>query len=40
MREVQQVVEREHLKVEKVYSMHQEPASWNDVVSLIGKAMS
>ena len=40
MREVEQVVEREHLNVEKVYSMHQEPAPWNDVVSLIGKAMS
>lgn len=40
MREVQQAVEREHLSVDKVYAMHQAPVAWNEVVSMIEKAMS
>jgi hypothetical protein len=38
MYEVQQAVEREHLKVDTVYAMHQGPAAWNEVLQLIQKA--
>ena len=38
MREVQQAVEREHLIVETVYAMHQQPTPWKDVLALLQKA--
>jgi hypothetical protein len=38
MHEVQQAVEREHLVVDTVYAMHQQPVPWKDVVSLLQKA--
>ena len=38
MHEVQQAVEREHLVVDTVYAMHQEPVAWKDVVGLLRKA--
>jgi hypothetical protein len=37
MYEVRQAVEREHLAVDTVYAMHQGPARWSDVVSLLEK---
>jgi hypothetical protein len=33
--EVRQAVEREHLAVDTVYAMHQEPVPWKDVVQLL-----
>jgi hypothetical protein len=38
MHEVWQAVEREHLAVDTVYAMHEGPARWSDVVSLLEKA--
>ena len=38
MREVQQVVDREHLAVDTVYAMHQDPTPWSEVVSMLQKA--
>jgi hypothetical protein len=37
MHEVRQAVEREHLLVDTVYAMHQGPAPWSDVMSLLNK---
>jgi hypothetical protein len=39
MYEVQQAVEREHLAVDTVYAMHQGPARWSDVVSLLNRTI-
>ncbi len=38
MHEVLQAVEREHLKVDTVYAMHEGPTPWADVVKLVGKS--
>lgn len=38
MHEVQQAVQREHLVVDTVYAMHQDPVPWKDVVLLLQKA--
>ena len=35
MHEVRQVVEREHLRVETVYAMHEGPTPWKDVIALL-----
>jgi hypothetical protein len=39
-REVEQAVEREHLTVDTVFAMHQEPVAWSEVVGLLHKAAS
>lgn len=36
--EVAQAVEREHLTVEKVYAMHQQPVLWKDILAVLAKA--
>jgi len=38
MHEVVQAVEREHLRVDRVFAMHQGPTPWRDVVRLVQKA--
>jgi hypothetical protein len=38
MHEVQQAVEREHLTVDTVYAMHQQPVPWKDVLALLQKS--
>ena len=38
MHEVIQAVEREHLKVDTVYAMHEGPTPWADVEKLVGKS--
>ncbi len=37
MHEVRQAVEREHLKVDSVYAMHEGPTPWSDVVTMLDK---
>jgi hypothetical protein len=37
MHEVVQAVDREHLAIDTVYAMHQEPVPWSQVISLIEK---
>ncbi len=34
--EARQAVEREHLRVETVYAMHEGPTPWKDVIALLG----
>jgi hypothetical protein len=38
MHEVQQAVEKAHLAVDTVYSMHEEPTPWSQVVTLLQKS--
>jgi hypothetical protein len=38
MHEVRQAVEREHLKVDTVYAMHEGPMRWADVIAMLKKA--
>ena len=38
LREVRQAVEREHLRVDTVFAMHQAPTPWKDAVALLQKA--
>ena len=38
MHEVVQAVNREHLAIDTVYAMHQEPVPWSQVISLIEKS--
>jgi hypothetical protein len=35
MHEVREAVEREHLRVETVYAMHEGPTPWKDVIALL-----
>lgn len=37
-REVERAVEREHLTVDTVFAMHQDPVAWSEVVGLLHKA--
>ena len=39
MREVVAAVEREHLKVDTVYAMHEGPTPWRDVTRLVAAAV-
>jgi hypothetical protein len=36
--EVEEAVEREHLTVERVFAMHQEPVAWSEVVNQLHQA--
>lgn len=38
LHEVQQAVEREHLRVDTVFAMHQAPTPWKDALALLQKA--
>ena len=40
MREVRQAVDREHLAVNTVFAMHQDPVAWSAVVAMLDKVMS
>lgn len=39
MREVVQAVQRNHLKIDTVYAMHQGPVAWSDVTGLVSAAL-
>ena len=40
MREVRQAVDREHLAVNTVFAMHQDPVAWSAVLAMLDKVMS